>query len=62
MVDPIIQEVREAGQAYLESFKGDRRAMLADIRRREEQARSEGQQLISLPPKPAKRRAGLNVA
>ena len=47
--DPIVEEVRSAGQAYIESFRGDRAALLADLRRR---AQNEGRHLVSLPPKP----------
>ena len=49
--DPIVEEARRAGQAYVESFKGDRRALLADLRRRSREA---GREPISLPPKPVK--------
>ena len=47
--DPIVEEARKAGQAYIESFRGDRAALLADLRRR---AHDEGRSPISLPPKP----------
>jgi hypothetical protein len=47
--DPIVEEARKAGQAYIDSFHGDRDALLADLRRRAEQ---EGRQVVSLPPKP----------
>jgi hypothetical protein len=49
MTDPLIEEPRQAGQAYIASFKGDRRAMLADLRQRQQQ---EGRQVVALPPKP----------
>jgi hypothetical protein len=52
--DPIVEEVRQVGQAYVDSFKGDWQAMLVDLRRR---AREEGREPVSLPPKPARTRA-----
>jgi hypothetical protein len=30
-VDPLVEEARAAGEAYIDSFKGDRAAMLADF-------------------------------
>ena len=47
--DPIVEEARSAGQAYIESFRGDRAALLADLRRR---ARDEGRSPVALLPKP----------
>jgi len=55
--DPLIEEARKAGQAYIDSFKGDWKAMVEDLRRREEQARREGRRVVSLPPKPPRVRA-----
>lgn len=49
MIDPLVEEARKAGQAYLDSFKGDLSAACADLRRR---AREEGRKVVSLPPKP----------
>lgn len=49
MTDTLIEEARKAGQAYIESFKGDDQAMVEDLRRR---AQNEGRQLVTLPPKP----------
>jgi hypothetical protein len=49
--DPLVEEARRAGQAYIDSFKGDWRALLADLRRRSEQA---GRTVVSLPPRPAR--------
>ena len=54
MNDPLVEQARQAGQAYIASFKGDRKAMLADLRRRQQQ---EGRQVVSLPPKSPRRRA-----
>ncbi len=54
MTDPLVEQARQAGQAYIASFKGDRKAMLADLRRRQAQ---EGRRVVNLPPKPARRRA-----
>ena len=47
--DPIVEEARRAGQGYIDSFKGDRDALLADLRRR---ARESGHEPVQLPPKP----------
>src|SRR5690349_19539566 len=49
MTDPLIEEARKAGQAYIDSFGGDLKAVCADLRRR---AREEGRAVGSLPPKP----------
>ncbi len=49
MDDSLIEEARRAGQAYIDSFKGDRKAMLEDLRRR---SQMEGHQVVRLPPKP----------
>jgi hypothetical protein len=54
MNDPLIDEARKAGQAYIDSFKGDLKAVCADLRRR---AREEGRTVVSLPPKPPVDRA-----
>jgi hypothetical protein len=48
MDESLIEEARRAGQAYIDSFKGDRQAMLEDLRRR---AREAGHQTVRLPPK-----------
>ena len=55
--DPIVAEVRTAGQAYINSFNGDLRAVIADLRRRTEEARRAGHEVASLPPSPAMRQA-----
>jgi hypothetical protein len=49
MTDPLVEEARKAGQAYIDSFKGDLRAVCGDLRRR---ARQEGRTVVSLPAKP----------
>ena len=53
VVNPLVEEARKAGQEYLASFKGNRKALLADLRRRE---REEGWRVVSLPPKAPVRR------
>ena len=57
--DPIVEEARKAGQAYIDSFKGDWKAMLEDLRKRSER---QGRQPISLPPKPPRHRAPTGTA
>jgi len=51
MKDPIVEEARNAGQAYIDSFKGDLKAVFADLRRRTEEARRAGWRVVSHPPK-----------
>ena len=53
--DPLVEEARRAGQTYFESFKGDGNALIADLRRRSEQA---GRNVVSRPPRPAEPRPG----
>lgn len=48
MIDPIVEEVRKAGQAYIDSFNGDLKAVCEDLRRRSEQA---GRRVVSRPPR-----------
>ena len=50
--DPIVNEVRETGQKYVDSFKGDWKALIADLRQRSQQ---EGRRVVALPPKPPKK-------
>ena len=52
MNDPIIDEVRRIRQEYAKQFDFDLRAMAADLRRKEQQ---HPDQLVSFPPKPARR-------
>ncbi len=47
--DPVVEEARKAGQAYIESFHGDLKAVFADLQRRTEEARRAGRQVVSLP-------------
>jgi hypothetical protein len=50
--DPIVEEVRKAGQAYINSFNGDLRAAVADLQRRTEEARRAGREVAPLPVRP----------
>ena len=47
-LDPILAEIRRTRETYAEKFAGDVRAMLADIRTREQQG---GRQVVARPPK-----------
>lgn len=51
--DPIVQEVREARQAYAARFSYDLAAMVADLQRRTQEARRAGREVVSLPPRTA---------
>ncbi len=51
--DPIVEEVREIRRAYAAGFGFDLRALAADLRKKE---REHPQRLVSLSPKPARRR------
>jgi hypothetical protein len=44
--DPIVEEARRAGQAYLDSFHGDWKAIIADLNRRSVE---ESRQVIAPP-------------
>ena len=46
-VDPLVEEPRQAGEAYVASFRGDGAALRADLRRRSEEA---GRQPVSPRP------------
>jgi hypothetical protein len=46
--DVIVEEARTAGQAYIDSFHGDWKTMLSDLRRR---AENEGRRIVSYPPR-----------
>lgn len=46
--DPILSEIRRTREAYAEQFAGDIRAMLADIRRRQQES---GRVAVTRPPK-----------
>lgn len=52
--DPIVEEVRQARQAYAARFNYDLAAMIDDLQRRTEEARRAGREVVSLPPRPAK--------
>ena len=52
MDDPVVDEVRRARDEYAKKFGYDLRAMAADLRRKE---RKRIGQLVSYPPKPARR-------
>jgi hypothetical protein len=52
--DPLVDEPRRVGQAYIESFKGDWQALIADLARRSER---EGRRVVPMPPKPPRRRS-----
>ncbi len=54
--DPIVQEVRQARQAYAARFNYDLAAMVADLQRRTEEARLAGREVVSLPPRPVESR------
>lgn len=49
--DPIVGEVRKAGQAYIDSFHGDLEAVMPDLRRGTEEAQRAGQEVASPPPR-----------
>jgi hypothetical protein len=46
--DPIVEEVRLAGDAYFRQFNYDLKAAMDDLRRRSEEANRE---VVSLPPR-----------
>jgi hypothetical protein len=48
MTDPLIEEARRAGQAFIDSFGGDLKAACAELRRR---AEADGRTVVSLSPK-----------
>ena len=47
-LDPILTEIRKVREAYSERFSGDVKAMLADLRKRQQEG---GRKVVSLPPK-----------
>ena len=55
--DPLVEEARKAGQAYIDSFDGDLQAVFADLQRRTEEARRAGHQVTSLSPHPIEPRS-----
>jgi hypothetical protein len=46
--DPIVEEARAAGQAYIDRFNGDWKALAADLN---ERAAAAGRKSVSLPPR-----------
>jgi hypothetical protein len=46
--DPLIDELRDAGREYVDSFKGNRKALVADLNRR---SKADGRQVVSFPPR-----------
>ena len=49
--DPIVEEARRAGDAYMKRFNYDLKAIFADLRRRTEAARQAGRKVVSRPPR-----------
>jgi hypothetical protein len=49
--DPIVDEVRRAGEKYLAQFDFNMKAACDDLRRRTEEARRAGRQVVSFPPR-----------
>jgi hypothetical protein len=49
--DPIVDEVRKAGEAYLAEFDFDLKAVCEDLRRQSEAA---GRKTVTLPPRAVK--------
>lgn len=54
--DPIVEEARAAGKAYIDSLGGDLAAVVADLQRRTEEARKAGKKVVALPPRRPRRR------
>jgi hypothetical protein len=52
--DPLVEEARAAGKAYIDSFKGDRQALLEDLRKREQ---ASGRKVVYRSPKPVRDRS-----
>ncbi|MBC7785528.1 MAG: hypothetical protein H7144_16970 [Burkholderiales bacterium] len=49
--DAIVHEARRAGQAYIDSFNGDWKQVIADLNRRTEDERKSGRNVVSFPPR-----------
>jgi hypothetical protein len=49
--DPVVDEARQAGDAYVRQFDHDLKAVFADLRRRTEEARRAGRTVVSMPPR-----------
>lgn len=50
--DPVVDEIRRIRHAYARQFGFDLRAMVADLRRKEQ---AHPDRLVSFPPKPVQR-------
>lgn len=50
--DPILEEVQDAGEAYFAEFGFNMKAVCDDLRRRTEEARKAGREVVSHPPRP----------
>ena len=50
--DPIVDEVRRAGEAYFARFHFDLNAICEDLKRTTEEAARAGHKVVSLPPRP----------
>lgn len=55
--DPIVDQARAAGSAYIASLGGDIKTVLADLQRRTNDARKAGRKVVALPPRKPTRRA-----
>ena len=51
MNDPIVDEVRQAGEAYFARFKFDLNAICEDLQRSTEEAAKAGKTVVSSPPR-----------
>jgi hypothetical protein len=49
--DPIVDEARRAGEAYMKQFNYNLHDAFADMRQRTEAARVAGRKVVSLPPR-----------
>jgi len=56
MEDPIVEEVRRAGEAHFAKFNFDLNAIWEDLRRTTEEAARAGHTVVSLPPRPVEPR------
>ena len=54
--DPIVEEVRRAGEEYFANFNFDLNAICDDLRRRTEEAAREGRKVASFPSRPPETR------
>ena len=57
MTDPIVEEARKTGEAYIASFGGDLKAVCEDLRRRTKES---NRPTVNLPSKPPRLRTGKN--